>query len=335
MVLHRPRPIESGPLELQDVPVPAPREGELLVRVHVCGVCHTDLHVVQGEIPLPCLPLIPGHQIVGTVEHAVASGRFAAGDRAGIAWLRWTCGACEFCESGRENLCRRALFTGRDVNGGYAEYVTVPEPYAYRLPAGFADEQAAPLLCAGIIGYRSLRISGIQPGQRLGLYGFGASASIAIQVARHWGCEVFVFTRSESHRQSARELGAAWVGGAQDDPPAKVHASVIFAPAGSLVPDALRALERGGTVALAGIHMSEIPPLDYSAHLYHERAVRSVANATRQDGEELLALATQIPLVTRVQAFALGEANDALRALCESQTAGAIVLRISRNLHRS
>jgi propanol-preferring alcohol dehydrogenase len=330
MLLHAPRPIADRPLVRAELPVPVPGPGDLLVRVEWCGVCHTDLHEAEGDIALPDRPRVPGHQIVGTVaDRAPGVTRFAVGERIGIAWLHRTCGTCEFCGAGSENLCRAARFTGLDVHGGYAEFATVPEAFAYRIPAEFPDEQAAPLLCGGIIGYRALRLSGIRPGQRLGLYGFGASAHIAIQIARHWDCEVFVFTRSEEHRALARDLGAAWTGDARDDPPALVHASVVFAPAGRLVLEALRVLERGGTVALAGIHMSVIPPIKYDRLLYHERGIRSVANATRRDGEELLALAARIPVRTTTCRFDLADANDALLALKSGQINGAAVLQVS------
>jgi len=321
--------VERQPLAFQQIPDPAPGAGEILVKVNVCGLCRTDLHEVEGELPMLQHPVIPGHQIVGTVAVlGPDTSRLSVGDRVGVAWLHDACGSCAFCAAGtnRENLCAGARFTGWSVNGGYAEYATVPEAFAYRLPDGFSDEQIAPLLCAGIIGYRALRVSGVERGQRLGLYGFGASAHIAIQIARHWGCEVFVFTRSEANRQLARQLGAAWVGGSSDMPPAKLHASVIFAPAGQLIPDALGLLERGGTVALAGIYMSTVPSMDYRRHLYDEKTLRSVANATRQDGRELLELAAEIPISTCTQTFPLEQANEALLALKTGGISGAGVL---------
>ncbi len=329
MRLSEPKPIEENPLELVELPVPTPGPGEVRLQVQVCGICHTDLHIVEGDLSLPRLPIVPGHQIVGRVE-AVGEGvtRFREGDRVGVPWLYSTCGRCEFCRSGRENLCREARFTGYHVNGGFAQFMVVPADFAYPIPEGFPDLQAAPLLCAGIIGYRALRLSQVQPGQRLGLYGFGASAHIAIQVARHWGCEVYVFTRSKGHQDLARELGAAWVGQAQDTPPAPLHSAIIFAPAGWIVHEALRVLERGGTVALAGIHMSPIPEMDYRL-LYWERTVRSVANSTRRDAEELLQLAAEIPIQTTVEAFPLAEANRALRMLKGSRIDGAGVLQIA------
>ncbi|UCE58674.1 MAG: zinc-dependent alcohol dehydrogenase family protein [Phycisphaerales bacterium] len=329
MVLHNPMAVDRRPLAPEAIDVPRPGPGEILVRVNMCGVCRTDLHVVEGELPVLRSPLIPGHQVAGTVaERGSAARRFTVGDRVGVAWLHDTCGACEFClgDVDRENLCTAARFTGYSADGGYAEYATVPEAFAYRLPDGFSDQQAAPLLCAGIIGYRALRVSGIKVGQRLGLYGFGASAHIAIQVARHWGCEVYVFTRNEANRRLAAELGAAWTGGSNHPPPAKMHASLIFAPAGPLILDALDVLEKGGTVALAGIYMSTVPQMDYTRHLYDEKVLRSVANATRRDGEGLLAVAAEIPIRTETQVFPLYEANEALLALKTGGISGAAVL---------
>jgi len=327
MLLRKPAPAEQHPLEPADLDLPEPGPGEVRLRVRVCGVCHTDLHTVEGDLELPKLPLVPGHQIVGVVEvRGEGADRFEIGQRVGVPWLYHTCGECEFCRRGLENLCAEARFTGLHADGGYAEAMVVHQDFAYPLPEGFSDVQAAPLLCAGIIGYRALRLSEVQPGQRLGLYGFGASAHVTIQVARHWGCQVYVFTRSEGHRRLARALGAAWVGGAEDTPPAKMHASIIFAPAGGLVPEALRVLERGGTLALAGVTMTPIPQLDYDRLLYWERTVRSVANFTRRDAVELLQVAAEIPVVSTVRTFALEEANEALLALKRSQIDGVGVL---------
>ena len=306
---------------------PQPGPGQVRVRIRVCGVCRTDLHVVEGELPHVKPDVIPGHEAVGIVEGV---GRDVAGlkegDRVGIAWLQDTCGRCEFCLSGRENLCRQATFTGYQADGGYADYAVLPARYAYPIPARFSDEEAAPLLCAGIIGYRALRLSGIKAGERLGLYGFGASAHIAIQIARHWGCSVYVCSLKEDHRALARELGAVWVGGAMDEPPEKLHGAIIFAPAGEIVPAALRALERGGTLALAGIHMSAIPPLDYDHDLFGERVIRSVTANTKQDGMDLLRDAAAIPVRTHTQRFGLTEANVALQALKSGTVRGAAVL---------
>jgi alcohol dehydrogenase, propanol-preferring len=322
-------PDASGPLVLSDVPRPEVGAGEILIRVSCCGVCHTDLHTVVGELPDVILPRIPGHEVVGVVDRAgKGARRFKEGQRVGAAWLHSACGVCRFCLRGEENLCERAQFNGFHVDGGYAEFMKVPEAFAYALPEVFSDEEAAPLLCAGIIGYRALRLSEVKPGGTLGLFGFGASAHIAIQVARKWDCHVFVFTRSEEHRALARELGADWVGEAKDDPPAKVDGAVIFAPVGALYLDALRVLDRGGTAASAGIHMSPIPELDYDRLLYHERSMRSVANATRRDGEELLGIAAQIPVRTTTQSFPLEKANEALALLKAGRVNGAAVLRV-------
>lgn len=329
MLLRRPRPVEEWPLELADLPLPEPGPGQVRIRVRACGICHTDLHTVEGDLSLPRLPLVPGHQIVGVVDAGgPGADRFPAGERVGVPWLYRTCGQCEFCRRGLENLCADAQFTGLHADGGYAEAMVVHQDFAYPIPEGFSDVNAAPLLCAGIIGYRALRLSEVQGGQRLGMWGFGASAHVTIQVARFWGCEIYVFTRSESHRRLARELGAAWVGGADDPPPAKVHGGIVFAPAGGLVPKALRVLERGGTLALAGVTMTAIPELDYNRLLYWERALKSVANFTRKDASELLALAAQIPIRTTVQTFPLEKANEALLALKESRIDGAGVLLI-------
>jgi len=326
MVLEKPADVREAPLRAVESPEPEPGLGEIRVRVKACGLCHTDLHIVEGELPAPRLPVIPGHQIVGVVEaRGEGASRFREGDRVGVPWLHDACGACEYCAHGRENLCEFARFTGLHVNGGYAEFTVVSQDFAYPVPVSFSDEAAAPLLCAGIIGYRALRLSEIRPGETLGLYGFGASAHIAIQVARHWKCEVYVFTRSKEHRQLARELGAAWTGRAEEDPPARIHSAVIFAPAGPLVPEALRVLRKGGVIALAGIYMSPIPSLEYSS-IYHERTLRSVANSTRQDAHEILRLAGEIPIRTEIETFALEEANEALLCLKESRIRGAGVL---------
>jgi propanol-preferring alcohol dehydrogenase len=329
MRLDQPKPVDRQPLTLADVGEPAPGPSEVLVRVDVCGVCRTDLHVVEGELPAVRSPVIPGHQIIGTVAaRGPDARRFEIGDRVGVAWLHAACGTCAFCTSAaeQENLCENARFTGYSVDGGYAEYAKVPEAFAYRVPDAFTNEEAAPLLCAGIIGYRALRLSGVQPGGRLGLYGFGASAHIAIQVAKHWGCEVYVFTRSEANQRLAKQLGAAWVGSAKETPPAKLNSSIIFAPAGPLILDAMAVLEKGGTVALAGIYMSEVPPMDYVRHLYDEKVLRSVANSTRRDGEELLSVAAEIPVRTETTVFPLDQANEALLALKTGGISGAAVL---------
>jgi propanol-preferring alcohol dehydrogenase len=329
MVLSKTGTVDTGPLHMQTVPVPQPGPGQLLVELSVCGVCRTDLHVIEGELERPKLPLIPGHQAVGVISRVGPNvSERTVGERVGIAWLQGTCGQCEFCRSARENLCSAARFTGYQIDGGYTEYALVPASFAYPIPAVFSDEEAAPLLCAGIIGYRALRLSGIRPGQRLGLYGFGASAHIAIQIARHWGCEVYVCSLKPQHQTLARDMGAIWVGGASDPPPVRLHGSIIFAPAGELVPSALRALERGGTLALAGIHMSPIPSLDYDREVFGERVIRSVTANTKQDGLDLLREAAAIPIRTHTQRFALAEANEALQALKTGAIRGAAVLAI-------
>ena len=325
-VLQSPAHVETGPLKFTDVPMPRPGPDEILVRVHACGVCRTDLHVVQGELPPRKSPIVPGHQIVGVVEESGADAhRFAKGTRVGIAWLHRTDGTCEFCRSGVENLCDRPSFTGYTVDGGYAEYVVAPQDFVYPIPHGFADEKAAPLLCAGIIGFRSLRLSGIKKGGSLGIYGFGAAGHVAIQVARYWGAEVYTSTRDERHQRLALQLGAKWAGGTLAEPPVKLDAAIIFAPAGEIVPVALKALRKGGTLALGGIHMSPIPSFDYDL-LYGERVVRSVANNTRQDGEDFLRLAAEIPIHTQVQLFPMRDANRALNQLKNDAIQGEAVL---------
>ena len=333
-VLDKPAPVESCPLVLTDVPVPQPAEDEVLVKVHACGICRTDLHVTEGELPVRKSHVIPGHQIVGRIN-AIGSrvGEFKIGDRVGIAWLNRTCGICEFCRAGRENLCDRAAFTGYSVDGGYAEFAVAPASFTYHLPDGFDDIQAAPLLCAGIIGYRCLRLTGIEKrdwsGVRLGLYGFGAAGHVCIQIARARGAEVYVCTRDrERHQALASELGAAWVGDADAAPPVSLDASIVFAPAGELIPPALRAIKKGGTLVLGGIHMSPIPSFDYSL-IYGERIIRSVANNTRIDGEEFLVEAAHVPIVTHTQVFKFNEAGEALIALKTDAIRGAGVLDIA------
>jgi propanol-preferring alcohol dehydrogenase len=325
-LLQAPAPVETSPLRFTEVDPPRPGRGEILVRVHACGVCRTDLHVVEGELPPRKSPLIPGHQIVGVVDELGAdANRFALGRRVGVAWLHRTDGSCEFCRAHSENLCDDPSFTGYTVDGGYAEYVVAAEDFVYPIPEEFADEHAAPLLCAGIIGFRSLRLSGIKKGGALGLYGFGAAAHVAIQVARYWGADVYASTRDLRHQKLALELGAKWAGGTLAEPPVKLDAAIIFAPAGEIVPAALKALKKGGTVALGGIHMSPIPSLDYNL-LYYERVIRSVANNTRQDGEDFLRIAAEIPIHTQVQQFPLREANQALNQLKNDAIKGEAVL---------
>jgi propanol-preferring alcohol dehydrogenase len=327
MLLRRPRPAEDGPLALSDIPRRSPGAGELLIDVEACGVCRTDVHIAEGEVRAT-LPIVLGHQVAGRVAALGANVTgFAVGDAVGIGWLGWTCGACEYCSRGSENLCERARFTGREIDGGFAEAVLADARFAFKLPGGMTAHAAAPLLCAGIIGYRALRMSDIEPGGRLGLFGFGASAHLAIQVALHWRCEVYAFTREEHHRALALELGAAWAGAADGDPGVQLDSAVIFAPAGELVPLALARLRRGGTLAINAIHMSDIPSLPYGA-LYWERTLRSVANFTRRDAEEFLALAAEIPVTASVERFRLDEANAALARIKQGRVHGAAVLVI-------
>ena len=318
--------VPGEPLRNADVAVPEPGVGQVLLRVRCCAVCRTDLHVVDGELPDPRLPLIPGHQIVGTVVKPGENvGRFEAGDRVGVPWLGWTDGGCRYCLSGRENLCDNARFTGYQIDGGYAEYALADARFCFPIPDGYPDLQAAPLLCAGLIGHRSLRLAG--DAERLGLYGFGASAHIVAQVASHECRRVFAFTSpgDEEAQEFARELGAKWAGSSEEAPPEELDAAIIFAPVGALVPAALRAVARGGTVICAGIHMSDIPSFPYEI-LWGERSVRSVANLTRRDGLEFLALAPKVPVRTEVVPFPLEEADEALRALRDGRIRGAAVL---------
>ncbi|HOW85333.1 MAG TPA: zinc-dependent alcohol dehydrogenase family protein [Candidatus Aminicenantes bacterium] len=329
MVLAGFGPPAGRPLELRDVPVPAVGPEDILIKVRCCGVCHTDLHVAMKELSDAQLPLVPGHEVIGVVERAgERARRFAVGQRVGVAWLRSACGVCRFCLSGRENLCESARFNGYHADGGYAEYMAVGESFAYAVPERFGDAEAAPLMCAGIVGYRALRLSGLGPDGVLGLYGFGGSAHIAIQVARRRGARVFVFTRSARHQELARELGADWVGTAGDEPPARLTSAIIFAPAGHLYLEALRVLDRGGTVVSAGIHMTPIPEMDYDRYLYHERRMLSVANATRRDGEELLDIAAEIPVRTTVRTYPLEAANEALDDLASGRLDAAAVLKV-------
>ena len=327
-VLRAPARVETNPLAFGEVAVPDPGESEVRVRVHACGVCRTDLHVIEGELAPRKSPVIPGHQVVGAVEKLGRNAkRFAVGARVGVAWLHKTDGTCEYCRAGAENLCNAPEFTGYTVNGGYAEYIVAPERFVYPIPDGFPDEQAAPLLCAGIIGFRSLRLSGLKPGGRLGFYGFGAAAHVAIQVARHWNVEVYASTRDARHQKLALELGAVWAGGTFDQPPKSLDAAIVFAPAGEIVPEALKALKKGGVLVLGGIHMSPIPSFPYDL-LYQERMIRSVANNTRQDGEDFLCAAAEIPIRTHVQIFPLRDANRVLNSLKNDAIPGAAVLRI-------
>ncbi len=323
MVLEKP----GTPLKYLEVPVPAPDPEQVLIRVHACGVCRTDLHIVDGELTAPKLPLIIGHEIVGTVAAVGAQvKKFRIGDRIGVPWLGYTCGRCRYCRRGRENLCDSPKFTGYTLNGGYAQYTVADQHYTFHLPEGYPDPQAAPLLCAGLIGYRSYRLAG-RGVERLGIYGFGAAAHITVQVAVHQGRKVYGFTRpgDTETQEFARRLGAVWAGDSDQLPPEELDAAIIFAPVGALVPTALRATCKGGVVVCGGIHMSDIPTFPYDL-LWGERVVRSVANLTRRDGEEFLALAPKVPIKTEVQTFPLQEANDALNALRHGQIHGAAVL---------
>lgn len=329
MLLRHNGPVLSSPLVLSEVPDPVPGPGEILVRVSACAICRTDLHVIEADIPARRLPLVPGHQVVGIVEGlGPGARRFSRGTRVGIAWLAETCGRCRFCASERENLCEAPRFTGYHRDGGYAEYAVVREDFAYALPSAFTDAEAAPLLCAGIIGFRALRRAELPPKGTLALFGFGSSAHIVLQLALHRGARVFVCTRGERHRALARAMGATWVG---EDPakiPEPADSAILFAPAGELVPPALRALHKGGTLSLAGIHMTDIPAMRYEECLFYEKNLRSVTANTRRDGEELLAEAARIPIRPRVTVFPLEKANEALQALKRDQLEGTGVLAV-------
>jgi alcohol dehydrogenase, propanol-preferring len=328
-VVQQPGPVATGPLSAVDRPIPEPGPGELRVRVATCGVCRTDLHLAEGDLAPHAPAVVPGHEVVGTVD-ALGAGaaRFAAGTRVGIAWLRHTCGVCRFCRRGDENLCVTPRFTGWDADGGYAEYAVVDEHYAYAIPDAFDDEHAAPLLCAGIIGYRSLRRAALPRGGRLGIYGFGASAHLAAQVAMAEGAEVHVMTRAPEARTLALELGAASAGDTFDRPPVPLDAAILFAPAGEIVPAALGALDRGGTLAIAGIHLTDVPSLRYQDHLFQERQLRSVTANTRADGEEFLAIAADIGIHVETTPYALADADTALADLAHDRVNGAAVLRV-------
>ena len=327
----KPGPVDGEPLRLVERPVPSPAPGEIRVAVSTCGVCRTDLHLAEGDLPPHGAEVIPGHEVVGRVD-AIGEGanRFAVGQRVGIAWLRHTDGACRFCRRGMENLCLSPRFTGWDADGGYAPFAVVDEDYAYAVPTTFDDEHAAPLLCAGIIGFRALRRSALPPGGRLGVYGFGGSAHLATQVALHEGATVHVMTRSEEAQRLALSLGVASVQGASDPPPEPLDAAILFAPVGDLVPTALSALDRGGTLAVAGIYLSPIPELDYWRHLFEERSLRSVTANTRADGEEFLRIAAEIPINVSTLGYGLSEAPTALRDLAHDRVNGAAVLHADR-----
>jgi alcohol dehydrogenase, propanol-preferring len=344
MLLSAISPIESSPLQLTDLPLPEPGPGEVRIKVSCCAICRTDLHVIEGDLRrvreahqeennaqtgvYGKMPIVPGHQIVGLVEKLGPSCKlFKPGQRVGVAWLRQTCSECRFCSSGRENLCRFTRFTGYHADGGYAEHTVAPEAFCYEIPEGFSDREAAPLLCAGIIGYRSLKRCNLQPVSRLALYGFGSSAHVVIQIARHRGCKVFVVTRDAKHRELAKQMGALWVGARAEEIPVKADSAIIFAPAGELVPAALEHLQPGGALALAGIYMSDIPALDYEKHLFYERDLRSVTCNTREDGRELLAEAATIPIRPHTTVYPLAEANRALQDLKHDRISGTGVLQ--------
>jgi len=327
MVLKKISPIEKEPLKMMDLSDPVPGLKEILVKISACGICHTELDEIEGRLP-PRLPIVLGHQIVGRVKE-LGSGvtKFNLGDRVGIAWINSACGKCHFCKEGHENLCSEFQGTGCHTDGGYAQYTVVSEEFAYLIPKRFSDAEAAPLLCAGAIGYRDLILSDIKKGQTLGLFGFGASAHIVIQVAKYWGCEVFVFTRGEDHRKLAKKLGASWAGGPEDEPPRKLHCAIDFTPVGETVPHALKVLEKGGRLVLAVIRKrNPIPPLDYARLLWDEKEIKSVANITRRDAREFLPLAAEIPIIPEVQEFKLEEANHALILLKQGKIRGAGIL---------
>jgi len=327
--VERPGPIDSGPLRRTRREVPEPASGEILLRVLACGICRTDLHLSEGDLEPRRPGVVPGHQAVGEVVGlGPGADRYEVGDRAGIAWLRSTCGICEYCRSGRENLCPWSRYTGWDADGGFAEFAVVPQDFAYRLPTGRSVEQLAPLLCAGIIGYRSLLRANLPPGGRLGLYGFGSSAHLTAQLAAASGAEVFVLTRGERNQALARELGASFVGGALDLPPVQLDSAIVFAPAGEVVPVALEALKPGGTVAVAGIYLSDVPALNYERQLFHERDLRSVTSNTRRDGEELFRLASRLPIEARTTLVGFGEIDRALADLAHGRASGSLVAMV-------
>ena len=348
MVLRSLRPAEALPLTLEEVPLPEPGPGEVRVKVAYCGVCRTDLHIAEGDLLPPRLPLILGHQVVGVVDAVGDAGSESEeesrdgsqglqglhgllGARVGIPWLHGTCGECRYCRAGQENLCEGAVFTGFSADGGYAEYAVARADYLVRLPEGFPDVQAAPLLCAGIIGYRSIRVAGVLPGETVGLFGFGASAHLAIQILRHWGCDVLVYTRGREHQELARELGASWAGRAEEGREGVLDRAITFAPSGALVPAALRALRRGGTLAINAVHMDPIPPLEYPL-IYWEKKIVTVANSTRSDAAEFIALAAEIPLRVKFQIYPLEEANQALLDLKRGKVQGEAVLEVSSHV---
>jgi propanol-preferring alcohol dehydrogenase len=334
VVLTKPAPIEERPLKIVELPTPVPAENEILIKVIVCGACHTDLDEAEGRLATTKSPVVPGHQVVGVVvDKGRSVTKFNTGDRVGVTWLYSACGSCDFCESGAENLCKYAKWTGKDANGGYGEYMVISEPFAYLLPDVFSDAQAAPLLCAGVIGYRTLRLSQITNGQIIGLYGFGASAHIVIQIIKHKypNSPVFVFTKTEGHAELARSLGAAWTGRSGDEPPAKLNRAMDFTPVGECVRDALLALDRGGRLIINAIRKeTPVPPLDYARYFWLEKEVKSVANVTRTDAQEFLPLAAEIPIAPTIEQFPISDANEVLLSIKHSKLRAAAVLNIGK-----
>ncbi len=329
-ILHEPGPFAKDRLHLEDIQEPEPEEGEVLLAVETCGMCHTDLHVIEEDIEAGKLPLIPGHQITGRIREINGeTSTVSVGDRVGIPWLHWTCGECEDCRNGNENLCRNARFTGCDTDGGFAEKTTAPIDFVHPMPEEVDPVQAAPLLCGGVVGYRAFRLSEAKEGDRLGLYGFGSSASMVIQAAIHHGCECYVFTRSKHHMELAEELGAVWTGKAEDDPGVKMNSSILFAPAGHLVPEALDQLRQGGTLAIAGIYLSPIPEMDYERYLYRERTVRSVTASTRQDVRDLLQVAAEVPIEPQTEEFPFGQLPEGLERMYHSEHNASPVLNVA------
>ncbi len=333
MILESHSPIEATPLKFTDLPIPTPGDNQILVKVSVCGACHTDLDEVEGRLKPPRLPIVPGHQIVGTVaDKGQAASRFEMNERVGITWLYWACGKCRFCRAGSENLCDQALWTGKDAHGGYAQYMVISEDFAHRIPDGFSNSQAAPLLCAGVIGYRAVSLSEITDGQIIGLFGFGASAHIVIQIVRHKfpNSPVSVFTRGPGHKELARDLGAAWTGSPGEQPPERIARAIDFTPVGESVRDALSVMDKGGRLVINAIRKSTaVPQLDYAKHLWLEKEIKSVANVTRRDAEQFLPLAAQIPIACHVQEFDLEQANEVLMSLKKGEVHGAAVLSVA------
>ena len=331
MVLKKNDPIEKSPLKYTEVSKPEPNKNEIRIKVRTCGVCHTDLHEIEGDLPIKKQNLVPGHEIIGIVDKCGENvENFSNGDRVGVPWLFSACGSCKYCIRGQENLCDDAKFTGYHVNGGYAEFMVVQSNYAYHIPKIFSDAEAAPLMCAGVIGYRSIKMCQIKPGETLGLFGFGASAHIVIQIAKYWNCEVFVFTRSKNHQEHAKNLGASWVGTSKDNPPRKIDRAISFVPSGLIIHDILRVLDKGGTLAINAVHLTDIPAIPWDL-IYYERQIISVANTTRQDAIDFLKLAGEIPIKTEVHTYNLKDANNALQDLKNSKFNGAAVLVIDKN----